>query len=523
MADPPHRTANPTVSWAVSDVPEAWAPLEVPVVDAGNYRIVREVARGGVGRILEAVDTRLQREVALKQLLRPGVEEARFIREAVLTARLQHPSIVPIHEVGVFADGAPFIAMKLVRGESLRAAIRSRSRLTDRLELVSSVLLVAEAVACAHSQRVIHRDLKPSNVLLGSFGEVVVIDWGLAKHLDAADEHGRGPIVAATPDSTALGKIIGTPAYMPPEQARGDAVDERADVYALGAMLYEVLTGSAPIEGDTVDEVLSNLLSRGPAQLQSVAPSVPPELAVIVTKAMMPRAADRYREAGELAAELRRFVLGQPLSTRAQPDDDPEIERAFAIELGRKTAAALGVYCVLTVILGGGFAAIARMIFGRFDLRDVIPRASAMILLSLIFVATRSDWGRRRSGALYMAVVSIASVAMIIGNIVERDAMGGFTASMTLVLLGSATFIPLRPRPALVLLGTITVAATVAALGWGLRPTEPRFIVHASLLVSSTVLAVLGSHLNHALRRAEFYNRQRLQSANQRLARLERR
>src|SRR4051794_34563990 len=125
MADPPDGATPPprTMSWAATDVPHAWATVVVPVVDPENYRIIREVARGGVGRIVEAVDTRLQREVALKQLLRPGVGAARFMREAVLTARLQHPSIVPIHEVGVFGNGEPFIAMKLVRGESLREAI----------------------------------------------------------------------------------------------------------------------------------------------------------------------------------------------------------------------------------------------------------------------------------------------------------------------------------------------------------------------------------------------------------------
>src|SRR3954468_9790941 len=284
MADSFHGAVRPapTVSWSAAEVPDAWATVQVPVVDPGHYRIVREVARGGVGRIVEAVDTRLQREVALKHLLRPGVGEARFIREAVLTARLQHPSIVPIHEVGVFDNGEPFIAMKLVRGESLREAIARAPGLAERLQLVSAVLSVTEAVAYAHSQRVIHRDLKPSNVLLGSFGEVVVIDWGLAKHLDLEDDKPAADAVAATAEHPAVGKIVGTPAYMPPEQALGRPVDERADVYSLGAMLYEVVTGAAPIEGSTADEVLAKLLDAGPVPLESRLPTVPAELAAIV-------------------------------------------------------------------------------------------------------------------------------------------------------------------------------------------------------------------------------------------------
>jgi serine/threonine protein kinase len=145
--------------------------------------------------------------VALKQPIHPERNQARFIREAMLTARLQHPGIVAVHEVGVFADGGPFIAMKLVRGESLRDAIATRATLAERMELLGAVLAVVDAVAYAHSQRVIHRDLKPGNVLLGKFGEVVVVDWGLAKHLDVTEAPVE--VAPAEPAGGAAGGEIG--------------------------------------------------------------------------------------------------------------------------------------------------------------------------------------------------------------------------------------------------------------------------------------------------------------------------
>src|SRR5512139_3996100 len=161
---------------------------ELPEVSASLYVTEREIARGGMGKIVAAEDRRLHRRVALKSLLDPAGEQiTRFQREALITARLQHPGIVPVYEAGRWPSGAPFFAMKMVSGRPLDRVIGEARTLRDRLALLPRIAAAADAIAYAHNQRVIHRDLKPANVLIGDFGETVVIDWGLAKDLDASD------------------------------------------------------------------------------------------------------------------------------------------------------------------------------------------------------------------------------------------------------------------------------------------------------------------------------------------------
>ena len=285
----------------------------LPIVDRGRYAVEGELARGGLGRILRARDRRLARTVALKEMLGGGADaERRFVREALITARLEHPSIVPVHDAGQGDDGAPFYAMKLVGGRPLTEVIAAATTTPARLALVPRILAVADAIAYAHAERVVHRDLKPANVLVGEFGETIVIDWGLAKDLDAAevDAPADAPLVAAD-GATVAGAIVGTPAYMAPEQAAGGEVDERADVYALGAMLYELLSGTPPHRGKTLDEVLRRVIAGDLEPLHRRAPDVPADLAAIVAKAMAREPAERYRTARELADDLRRFVTGQ--------------------------------------------------------------------------------------------------------------------------------------------------------------------------------------------------------------------
>jgi hypothetical protein len=278
-------------------IADSEAKPAVPARDRSErYQIGRELARGGMGAIHEATDVRLSRTVAVKQLLtRSSKAEGRLRREALITARLQHPAIVPVFDIGELADRGPFYAMKLVDGMSLDLAIKRASTLDARLALLPHAVTVVEAVAYAHSCGVVHRDLKPHNVLVGAFGETVVVDWGLAKQVNAADE-------AETVDSssdenlTRCGAVIGTPAYMPPEQAAGAAVDARADVYALGAMLYRLLTGKRP---------------HDPLPLLRAEPRLPIDLVTIVEKAMAQTPAARYPTAQEMAADLRSFQTGQ--------------------------------------------------------------------------------------------------------------------------------------------------------------------------------------------------------------------
>ena len=263
------------------------------------YRVEGEFARGGMGRVLLARDRRLGRTVALKELhadAGPGAA-GRFVREALVTARLQHPAIVPVYEAGRWPDGRPFYAMKLVEGRSLDgAAARRRLDLAGRLALLPHLIAVAEAVAYAHGQRVVHRDLKPANVLVGPFGETVVVDWGLARELGSGRGRSSARSPAAAPAAagagqTVTGTVLGTPHYMPPEQARGLPVDERADVYALGAMLYFLLAGAPPHAGRTAEEALAAAAGGRVEPVERREPEAPADLVAIVRKAMARRPA----------------------------------------------------------------------------------------------------------------------------------------------------------------------------------------------------------------------------------------
>ncbi len=290
---------------------------ELPIREPRRYARIEEIARGGMGRIVRADDLELGRSVAIKELGPASAGLAgRFEREVRITARLQHPAIIPVHEAGRWPNGEPFYAMKLVSGESLDTALARRGTLDARMALLPNVIAVADALAYAHSIRVIHRDLKPANVLVGEYGETVVIDWGLAKDLsdplDASDV-AVGPYRAAGArgDETQDGVVMGTPAYMPPEQASGAAVDERADVYALGAMLYHLLSGAPPYTAKTSDHILAQVLSEPPPRIDAKVSGVPRDLAAIVHTAMAREPARRYPSARELADDLKRFQTGQ--------------------------------------------------------------------------------------------------------------------------------------------------------------------------------------------------------------------
>ncbi len=299
---------------------------EVMAVDQSDrYFFASEHARGGLGRVVKAEDQRLQRTVAIKELLKKSdFAESLFVREALITARLQHPGIVPVHDAGRWPTGEPYYVMKMVSGTTLKKVIRGRPTLGDRLSLLSDVIAVGETIAYAHSEGVLHRDIKPANVIVGEFGETVVVDWGLAadRRRNAASPAAEKVVDAAlastkSPGSTqesgeysVSGKVIGTPAYMSPEQARGDEVDERSDIYALGALLYEVLAGQAPYPGEVAREILDLVRAGPPRPLEERVPDVPPDLSTIVTKAMARDPAERYASAKLFTEDLKRFQTG---------------------------------------------------------------------------------------------------------------------------------------------------------------------------------------------------------------------
>ncbi|MFZ5442107.1 MAG: protein kinase domain-containing protein [Myxococcota bacterium] len=295
--------------------PSNASPSSLPHVDPLLYLSSRELSRGGMGRIRLATDARLQRLVAIKEMLPGSSDSRRFLREARITARLQHPSIVKVHEAGTWPDGEPFFVMPFVQGRSLDKVLSDARSLDARLALLPHLLAVADALASAHAQRVIHRDLKPANILVGSFGETVVIDWGLARDLSAPPESdsldGALPLSS---DSTSPGTVVGTPAYMPPEQALGLPVDERADVYALGALLRQLLSGAPPFSGSS-SEVLAQLKQGPPPPLRALVPDAPRDLVTIAERAMARAPDARFPSAREFADELRRFLTGQLVSS----------------------------------------------------------------------------------------------------------------------------------------------------------------------------------------------------------------
>jgi formylglycine-generating enzyme required for sulfatase activity len=317
-------TADAVVSELRAALEERVAALR-NVTFAQRYRVLATIAEGGMGRVSRALDVPLDRIVAVKcAALAHGCADTmrrrlRLLTEAALLARLQHPGIVPIHDVGLDADGEPHFAMQQVEGASLADSLARGEPLSlpRKIEILRQV---AETMAYAHARGIVHRDLKPANIMVGAFGAVYVMDWGLAgsrgdwaRDLEPAVE----PIRADPPIAlTVSGTVVGTPSYMPPERAADDGVDPGfdplVDIYALGAMLYEVLTGSPPYVGEreqwTVAQILEALRTRAPRAVRTIAPSADTELVAICERAMQRDPARRYADMRLVAEDLRAWA-----------------------------------------------------------------------------------------------------------------------------------------------------------------------------------------------------------------------
>jgi tetratricopeptide (TPR) repeat protein/tRNA A-37 threonylcarbamoyl transferase component Bud32 len=341
--------------------PLAAAPAETspPSDRVGDCRIVGELARGGMGVVHQGHDEPLDRDLAVKVLRdehvgRPEFVQ-RFLAEARICGQLQHPGVVPIHQVGRMADGRPYFTMKLVRGRTLAALLADRlDPLADLSRFLRVFEQVCQTIAFAHSRCVIHRDLKPANIMVGAFGEVQVMDWGLAKMLksgsiepddDCPDlEHSA---VCAHPAAISQpGAVVGTPAYMAPEQARGEAVDERSDVYGLGATLYELLTGRVAFPTGHLDAVRQGLFTPP----RRVNPTVPRALEAVCLKAMAPRPENRYASVLGLATDVEHWLTDEPLS--AWPDSPGARLRRWSRRHARLVAGVLAALVVSVVCLG---------------------------------------------------------------------------------------------------------------------------------------------------------------------------
>jgi WD40 repeat protein len=357
---------------------------KLKTADNERYQLLREHARGGMGRIMVAVDKVVGREVALKELLpfktgsgsgTPGSGQgtpasnttaaaARFLREATVTGQLEHPNIVPVYEIGQRDDGSLYYTMKYVKGRTLASRLRAirtdvdlspEQKQAERMKLLDAFVDICNAIAFAHSRGVIHRDIKPANIMLGDFGEALVLDWGLARVRGGDNTAVAAKIDhEAAPDLTMEGEVMGTPAYMPPEQAAGklDAVDERSDIYSLGAVLYEIVTGEAPYKGKTAKQVLSSVLSEEPQRIPDVSPDAPPELAALVMRALQRNPDDRFQSARELADEVQAFRDGRMVSTYRYS----AVELLARFVAKNRAAVAVTVLALLVLITGGVYA-----------------------------------------------------------------------------------------------------------------------------------------------------------------------
>ena len=325
--------------------------VEAAEAAAGKYETVGKLGQGGGGQVLKVLDRDLRREVAMKMLLPQHREDGagipedvllRFIKEAQATGQLEHPNIVPVHDLGVDGNGHIYFTLKYAQGDSLKDVIRGRRDdlmndekrrfrdLFSPLQMVEVLIGICQGVAYAHSKGIIHRDLKPENVMMGRFGEVLVMDWGLAKAL------GKNALPTEQPESVAdltmpdgdasqtmEGSIAGTPAYMSPEQAAGkiSELNERTDIYSLGSMLYEILSGHPPYKGTSALDVVRQVLAAPPPSLSSGTYGfrpIPRELKAICEKAMQREPGMRYASVQAMRDDLQNYVLQRPVS--ACPD-----------------------------------------------------------------------------------------------------------------------------------------------------------------------------------------------------------
>jgi serine/threonine-protein kinase len=342
-----YRRRTPLPDEAVVRPGGALPTVQPNEVWAGKIRVIEELAPGGMSHIVRASDVALQRELVLKVSPAPREEMprpqlARFIEEAQITAQLEHPNVVPVHDLGLDPEGRVYFAMKYVRGQSLEQILAKRRKGDEETvaefglrRLLDVFLQVCNAIEYAHARGVVHRDLKPANIMVGDFGEVLVMDWGIAKLMaggsvettgDAPEPAARRPRSEGAPptrstDITSLrvgeeayatqaGTLIGTPAYMSPEQASAKPVDERSDIYSLGAILYEILCGDVPFEDDDAHRMLRRVLTEEPRPPSAINPAAPHALETLSLRLLEKDPARRTLTLPQIRGQIQDYIEG---------------------------------------------------------------------------------------------------------------------------------------------------------------------------------------------------------------------
>ena len=372
-------------SFGASEAGESSPDATPPPEADQRYRRETLIAVGGMGEVHLAWDRRLARHVAIKVARGGGEAASRLIAEARHTASLDHPMIVAVHDTGVTAEGRPFYAMRLIRGRALSAALRGADAGT-RLRLLKHVLDACHAVAYAHSLGVLHRDLKPANVMIGEFGETQVVDWGLGTRRVAGQP---SPDVAGV---TIVGSVLGTPAYMSPEQARGERVGAASDVWGLGAILHEVITGRPPHVAADESAAMAHARGGAVASAAALAPDMPRALCAIADRALQPDPSRRYADAATLAADLANYMAGGRVGAH---DYSPWelLVRVLRAWKGPLVVAGLALVVMITLVTLGGLRLAAsreRAVAAEAETRAALVTADTNYRRALVAQAMRA-------------------------------------------------------------------------------------------------------------------------------------
>lgn len=501
----PHKMASPAVGEGTS---------------AGRrFRILRPHAAGGLGKVSIAHDEELHRDVALKELhdrhANYADSRSRFVLEAEITGGLEHPGIVPVYGLGQYADGRPFYAMRLVRGDSLKQAIegfhkrdknfefKPGERSLELRKLLGRLIDVCNAVEYAHSRGVLHRDLKPGNIMLGGHGETLVVDWGLAKVIGRQGEHQSSneatlqPNAAGSAACTQMGSAVGTPAYMSPEQAAGrlDNVGPASDVYSLGATLYHLLTGQAPFQGREAGEILGKVQAGYFPKPRRVALEIPKPLEAICLKAMALKPEDRYASPRALADDIERWLADEPVSAYRESvfERSSRAYRRHGVTLALGTCfVVLNLFMVFQLLI-----AAVRMDAARYGMERELQDGLGRFWDSLFSVTTIPGM---------LTIVGLPVLAMLVALVMDAGIVWlimrwrpqrrvSFVRAAAAVLL--TTFLAANPR-VLELTGWSETAAVVVAL----VVTAPivfmliKQVLHAHFLRTCLVMLAMGaSHL----------------------------